>query len=79
MTNRKELLESSRMAEGENMKPEIRTIDGCYAEIKSDDPNTAITRRAIRRAVSEGDIPSRRIGTKYLVDKNEVLSYFTGA
>ena len=60
------------------MKPEIRTIDGCYADIKADDPNTAITRRAIRRAVSEGDIPSRRIGSKYLVDKNEVLAYFTG-
>ncbi len=64
------------------MKPEIRTIDGCYNEIKADDPNTAITRRAIRRAVSEGEIPSRRIGSgkgwKYLVDKNEVIRYFSG-
>ena len=64
------------------MKPKIRTIDGCFDEIIAEDPNTGITRRAIRRAVSEGDIPSRRIGSgkgwKYLVDKNEVIRYFSG-
>ena len=61
----------------------IRTIKGCYDEIKSQDVNTAITLRAIRRAVSEGDIPSRRIGSgkgwKYLVDLDEVVSYFSGS
>lgn len=60
----------------------VRTIQGCYNEIKTEDPNTAITLRAIRRAISEGDIPSRRIGSgkgwKYLVDLDEVLSYFCG-
>lgn len=60
----------------------IRTIQGCYEEIKAADPNTAITLRAIRRAVSEGDIPSRRIGSgkgwKYLLDVDEVMSYFCG-
>lgn len=60
----------------------IRTIQGCYREIKAADTNTAITLRAIRRAVSEGDIPSRRIGSgkgwKYLVDLDEVMSYFCG-
>lgn len=60
----------------------IRTIDGCYKEIKAEDPNTAITLRAIRRAVSEGDIPSRRIGSgkgwKYLVSLDEVIMYFSG-
>lgn len=60
----------------------IRTIDGCYKEIKEQDPRTAITLRAIRRAVSEGDIPSKRIGSgkgwKYLVDLDNVISYFTG-
>lgn len=61
----------------------IRTIQGCYEEIKAADTNTAITLRAIRRAVSEGDIPSRRIGSgkgwKYLIDLDEVISYFSGA
>lgn len=60
----------------------IRTIQGCYEEIKAADPCTAITLRAIRRAVSEGDIPSRRIGSgkgwKYLLDVDEVMSYFCG-
>jgi len=60
----------------------IRTIQGCYEEIKAADPNTAVTLRAIRRAVSEGDIPSRRIGSgkgwKYLVNLDEVIMYFSG-
>lgn len=60
----------------------IRTIDGCYREIKEEDPNSAITLRAIRRAVSEGDIPSRRIGSgkgwKYLVNLDDVVFYFAG-
>lgn len=60
----------------------IRTIQGCYNEIKAKDPDTAITLRAIRRAISEGDIPSRRIGSgkgwKYLVDLDEVITYFSG-
>ena len=60
----------------------VRTIQGAYEEIKAADPNTGITLRAIRRAVSEGDIPSRRIGSgkgwKYLLDVDEVMSYFCG-
>ena len=60
----------------------FRTIEGCYQEIKAADPNTAITLRAIRRAVSEGDIPSRRVGSgkgwKYLVDLDRVIDYFSG-
>ena len=60
----------------------IRTITSAYNEIKADDPGTGITLRAIRRAVSDGDIPSRRIGAgkgwKYLVDLDEVVTYFCG-
>ncbi len=60
----------------------IRTIQGCFEAIKAEDPQTAITPRAIRRAVTEGDIPSRRIGSgkgwKYLVDLDEVMIYFCG-
>ena len=61
----------------------IRTIDQCYDEILAMDPDTAITRRAVRRAVTEGHIPSRRVGNgkqkKWLVDLGEVLKYFAGA
>ena len=44
----------------------IRTIDGAYKEIVDMDPDTAITKWAIRTAVSEGYIPSRRVGRKYV-------------
>lgn len=61
----------------------IRTIQGAFDEIRASDPGTAITLTAIRRAVSEGDIPSRRVGSrggwKYFVDLDKVIQYFGGA
>lgn len=60
----------------------IRTIQSAYEEIKAADPNTGITLSAIRRAVSAGEIPSRRIGSrggyKYMVDLALVEAYFSG-
>lgn len=60
----------------------IRTIQAAYNEIKEADPNTSITPSAIRRAVSSGEIPSRRIGSrggyKYMVDLDNVIVYFSG-
>lgn len=60
----------------------IRTISGAYDEIRAADPGTAITLTAIRRAVREGDIPSRRVGSrggwKYFVDIDTVVQYFGG-
>ena len=60
----------------------IRTIQAAYDEIKAADPGTSITPSAIRRAVSSGDIPSRRIGSrggyKYMVDLDKVVEYFCG-
>lgn len=60
----------------------IRTIQGCLEEIKKSDPDSAITLTAIRRAVSEGDVPSQRVGSgkqkKYLIDLDILLDYFGG-
>lgn len=58
------------------MKP--RTIEGCYQDIKKNDPDTGITKSAIRRAVTAGEIPSRRVGVKYMVDEDVVIAYFCG-
>ena len=44
----------------------MRTMETAYQAIKEMDPDTAITRWAIRQAVSGGYIPSRRVGNKYL-------------
>lgn len=61
----------------------IRTIQSAYEEIVKADPGTCITLSAIRRAVSTGEIPSRRIGAKggykYMVDLDLIEAYFTGS
>lgn len=49
-----------------------RKIREAYAEIKSADPNTALTESAIRRMVQRGDIPSYRIGTHYLINLDDL-------
>lgn len=49
-----------------------RKIREAYAEIKSADPNTALTESAIRRMVQRGDIPSHRIGTHYLINLDDL-------
>lgn len=58
----------------------IRTIPQAYKEIKSADPDTAITEFRIRQLVIDGVIPSTKSGTKYLIDMDKLQSYFmTGA
>jgi len=56
----------------------FRTIQGAYQEIIRDDPDTAITLRAIRRAVTEGYVPSKRVGNKYVVAMSKLYAYFGG-
>lgn len=57
---------------------QARTINTAYAEIVKDDPNTAISRNAIRQAVLKGEIPCRKVGRTYVIAKEDVLDYFTG-
>ena len=56
----------------------IRTINQGYDEIRQNDPNTAISKHAIRQAVLSGEIPSRRAGQKFLIDLDQVIQYFSG-
>ena len=46
----------------------MRTIDQTIAAIRSADPDTALTVTALRRMVRSGDVPSVRVGAKYLID-----------
>lgn len=55
-----------------------RTLDSCFEEIKRQDPGTALTRTALRRLVTSGEIPSVRIGRKYLVDLDTVWGFLRG-
>ena len=54
----------------------MRTMETAYQAIKEMDPDTAITRWAIRQAVSGGYIPSRRVGNKYIFNLETLLDYF---
>ena len=56
----------------------IRTIESAYNDIVREDPDTAITKRAIRTAVVNGLIPSRKSGGKYYVMVENIMRYFSG-
>lgn len=57
----------------------FRTIRAAYEEIKTADPGTALTEWRIRRLVVEGEIPSRRMGAKYIIDLDYLLRYLADA
>lgn len=61
----------------ENKTPRMRTIPQAYEEIKSADPNTAITLLALRRMVKDGTIPSVHVASKQLVNLDAILEYWT--
>lgn len=51
----------------------MRGLEDGFKEIKEADPGTAL-----RRLVTTGEIPSVRIGTKYLFDLDVVERYLRG-
>lgn len=55
----------------------MRTIPQAYKEIKSADPNSAISMRALRRMVSTGEIPSIAIESKKLINVDLLLEYLS--
>lgn len=56
-------------AAGERRKPvRLRDMKHAAAEIKRQDPETAITYDLIRRSVITGALPYRQVGRKKLVD-----------
>lgn len=59
------------------MTPRMRTINEAYNEIKTLDPNTAITPHAIRQLVIEDKIPHIKAGRKYLLNLDVLQNYLT--
>lgn len=55
----------------------MRTIDQMSAYIRDADPDTALTKTALRRLVISGEIPSKKIGSKFLVSIEAVSEYLT--
>lgn len=57
--------------------PKMRTIEQAAAIIKEIDPDSALTKTAVRRLVTTGKIESVRIGTKYLINLDSLISYLS--
>lgn len=55
----------------------MRTIDEGYKEIKTNDPDTGLSKTAWRRLVITGEIPSVCVGTKRLVNMELAERYLT--
>ena len=55
------------------MTARMRTIPKAYQEIKALDPNTDFTLRALRRMVSNGEIPVIKIASKRLINLDLLL------
>ena len=60
------------------MLPKMRTIDEAAAWIAASDPETAFTKTALRRLVVTGQLPSVRVGQKYLVNLNVLEGFLRG-
>lgn len=56
----------------------MRTIDKALEEIKKADPDTAITKYAIRQLVISHEVPSITRGNKYLINLDAQLAYLGG-
>jgi hypothetical protein len=56
----------------------MRTISQCFEYIKEIDPQTQISKHAIRQLVINGNIPSCRCGVKFLVSLEVLESYLSG-
>lgn len=55
--------------------PRMRTAEGLLEIIKQQDPDTAITLRAIRRMIATGEIPHVPVGCKKLVNVDLFFSH----
>lgn len=56
-------------------KPRMRTIKQAIEEIRSYDPETAFTERALRKLVADGVLPHVEIGQKFLINLDELYRF----
>ena len=56
----------------------MRTIDAASEYLLKNDPETALTKSALRRLVTSGAVPSVKIGSKYLIDLEILEQYLSG-
>lgn len=54
--------------------PRMRTVPQAYKLLKETDPDTAVTIGAIRKMISEGEIPVYKVGNKSLINFDLLLN-----
>lgn len=59
--------------------PRMRTLDQAHAWLMERDPETALTKTALRRLVTTGQLPAVRVGGKYLVNLEVLESFLNGS
>lgn len=55
---------------------QVRTINQIARILREEDPNTAITEKTLRRAVRDGQLPHRKVGTRTLLNLDTVRKYY---
>ena len=64
------------------MPPRMRTLSAAFSWLKENDPETSVTKTALRKMVITGAIPSVRIGEgskpKYLINLDVLSEYLHG-
>ena len=53
----------------------MRTLDGAIAQVKIDDPESALTKHALRRMAADGVIPVKKAGTKILINYDALMAF----
>ena len=65
------------------MPPRMRTLSAAFAWVKENDPETSLTKTALRNMVITGAVPSVRIGEgskpKYLINLDALSEYLYGS
>lgn len=56
----------------------MRTIEQAAAWLLENDPETAVTKTALRRLVTTGQIPAVRVGQKYLLNLDVLENFLQG-
>ncbi len=59
--------------------PKMKTIKQCFEEIKTLDPNTAITQWFIRCLCKDNKVKHFMTGTKILVNFDDLIQYLNNA
>lgn len=57
---------------------QMRTIDQAYTWLQERDADTAVTKTALRRLVTTGQLPAVRVGSKYLVNLEVLEAFLSG-